>query len=292
MPRATVPAGLSEEDFDDFALDVRVMVTPRPHRQGGDCSTDDGCGTTCQNGASACDSSIEALPEPSRGRSGRADSGNSQTGGGPQRHWTPCGVRVSWLEQNRLILLDFDPDVVGVASQPFRLHWHDGKEKRRHVPGYFVRLANGRARLVDFRAEDQVEDRIAEAFAATERACSAVGWEFRHVGGPNSALMANLRWLARYGHPRWVGRRWDRSPVTGDLRSVDAVADGSRGRRGSDGGAARVVSSNVAAGTGGRSRERAAGARRGNGAPVPSAQLSRKGCTSHSNPLRRGSRCL
>ncbi len=55
----------------------------------------------------------------------------------------------SWLERDRLTLLDFDPDVVGIASQPFWLHWHDGKEKPRHAPDYFVRLADGRARVVD-----------------------------------------------------------------------------------------------------------------------------------------------
>jgi putative transposase len=108
----------------------------------------------------------------------------------------------SWLERDWLILLDFDPDVVGIASQPFWLHWHDGAHKRRHAPDHFVRLADGRARLVDLRAEDQVDERTAEAFAATQRACSAVGWEFRHVGVPDPVLMANVRWLARYRHPR------------------------------------------------------------------------------------------
>ncbi|MFB7191713.1 TnsA-like heteromeric transposase endonuclease subunit, partial [Streptomyces sp. NPDC056230] len=60
----------------------------------------------------------------------------------------------SWLERDRLILLDFDPDVVGIASQPFWSHWRDGGAKRRHAPDYFVRLADGRARIVDVRAED------------------------------------------------------------------------------------------------------------------------------------------
>jgi putative transposase len=99
----------------------------------------------------------------------------------------------SWLEQDRLILLDFDPDVVGIASQPFWLHWHDGKERRRHAPDYYVRLADGRARVVDVRAEDQVDERTAEAFAATDLACSGV----------------------------------DRVPVAGDICSADAVTDGS-----------------------------------------------------------------
>ncbi|WP_328432210.1 MULTISPECIES: TnsA-like heteromeric transposase endonuclease subunit [unclassified Streptomyces] len=81
----------------------------------------------------------------------------------------------SWLERDRLILLDFAPDVVGIASQPFWLHWREEAEKRRHAPDYFVRLTDGRARVVDVRAEDDVDERTAEAFAATERACSAVG---------------------------------------------------------------------------------------------------------------------
>nr|WP_246083201.1 TnsA-like heteromeric transposase endonuclease subunit [Nonomuraea diastatica] len=53
----------------------------------------------------------------------------------------------SWLERDRLILLDFDPQVVGIASQPFWLHWRDG-DARRHAPDYFVRLADGRARVI------------------------------------------------------------------------------------------------------------------------------------------------
>ncbi|MFD5781758.1 FxLD family lanthipeptide [Streptomyces sp. NPDC126933] len=46
-------------EFDDFTLDVRVLVATRPHGSAGDCPTDDGCGNTCQNGASACDSFID-----------------------------------------------------------------------------------------------------------------------------------------------------------------------------------------------------------------------------------------
>ncbi|MFB6718319.1 MULTISPECIES: TnsA-like heteromeric transposase endonuclease subunit [unclassified Streptomyces] len=59
----------------------------------------------------------------------------------------------SWLERDRLLLLDFDPDVAGIASQPFWLHWCGGDAKRRHMPDYFVRLADGRARPVDIRAD-------------------------------------------------------------------------------------------------------------------------------------------
>ncbi|MFF2405845.1 hypothetical protein [Streptomyces sp. NPDC058092] len=45
----------------------------------------------------------------------------------------------SWLERDRLSLLDFDPAVVGIASQPFWLHWREDGKKRRHAPDCFIR---------------------------------------------------------------------------------------------------------------------------------------------------------
>ncbi|WP_442942601.1 TnsA-like heteromeric transposase endonuclease subunit [Nonomuraea sp. LP-02] len=64
----------------------------------------------------------------------------------------------SWLERDRLILLDADPEVTGIASQPFWLHRHDGVRQRRHAPDYFVRLADGRGRVIDVRADDQIDE--------------------------------------------------------------------------------------------------------------------------------------
>ncbi|MCN9240727.1 FxLD family lanthipeptide [Streptomyces sp. RY43-2] len=44
---------------DDFApLDIRIVVATHPHGKLM-CSTGDGCGNTCANGASACGSFIE-----------------------------------------------------------------------------------------------------------------------------------------------------------------------------------------------------------------------------------------
>ncbi|GED88243.1 TnsA-like heteromeric transposase endonuclease subunit [Streptomyces sp. 6-11-2] len=108
----------------------------------------------------------------------------------------------SWLERDRLILLDRDPEVVGIGSQPFWLHWHDGQRSRRHAPDYFVRLGDGRGRVIDVRAGDRMDERTVQAFAATRLACDAVGWEFQHVGTPEPVFMANVRWLARYRRDR------------------------------------------------------------------------------------------
>jgi hypothetical protein len=108
----------------------------------------------------------------------------------------------SWLERDHAILLDHDPRVVGFASQPFWLFWWDGRRARSHAPDWFARLADGTGVVVDCRPDERVHRRDAEAFAATERACAVVGWQFRRVGAPDPRLMANLRWLAGYRYPR------------------------------------------------------------------------------------------
>jgi hypothetical protein len=55
----------------------------------------------------------------------------------------------SWLERDRLMLLDFDPLVTGMASQPFRLSWTSTKGQRvRHTPDFFVRRAVDAALLL------------------------------------------------------------------------------------------------------------------------------------------------
>lgn len=109
----------------------------------------------------------------------------------------------SWLERDRLVLLDFDPNIVGIASQPFWLFWTtpDGKA-RSHAPDYFTRLTDGSALVLDVRSTDRIKPRDQVAFDATLEACDALGWRYEVVGAPPEALLANVRWLAGYRHPR------------------------------------------------------------------------------------------
>ena len=72
--------------------------------------------------------------------------------------------------------MDFDPQVVGVASQPFWVHWHDGERERRHAPDYFVRRADGSAVVIDVRADGRIEPKDAAAFEVTRFACAQAGW--------------------------------------------------------------------------------------------------------------------
>jgi TnsA-like endonuclease N terminal len=109
----------------------------------------------------------------------------------------------SWLERDHLMLMDFDPDVVAVASQPFWLRWRDGKDRsRRHAPDFFARRADGTAVVIDVRPDDRVPARDAETFTVTAHACEAAGWEYRRAGDLDPVLVANVRWLSRYRHRR------------------------------------------------------------------------------------------
>ncbi|MFF2897360.1 TnsA-like heteromeric transposase endonuclease subunit [Streptomyces sp. NPDC057966] len=112
----------------------------------------------------------------------------------------------SWLERDRLVLMDADPGVVGIASQPFWLYWHDGIRERRHAPDYFVRRADGSAAVVDVRADERIEPKDAEAFEVTRIACAQAGWGFARVGVPEAVFLANMRWLSRYRHRRCLHR--------------------------------------------------------------------------------------
>jgi hypothetical protein len=60
--------------------------------------------------------------------------------------------------------------------------------------------------------------RDAEAFEVTRRACGQAGWGFERVGVPEEVLLAKVRWLSCYRHPRCL-----RGPVADRLREVLAV---------------------------------------------------------------------
>ncbi|MCZ0992942.1 hypothetical protein O1L44_07150 [Streptomyces noursei] len=53
--------------------------------------------------------------------------------------------------------------VVGIGSQPFWLHWHDGERERRRAPDCFLRRVDGSAVVVNVRADDWIAPQDAEA---------------------------------------------------------------------------------------------------------------------------------
>lgn len=111
----------------------------------------------------------------------------------------------SWLERDHLMLLDFDPAVVGIVAQPFWLSWPAEQRtgsRTRHAPDYFARRADGTGMVVDCRPVERREPADVVKFEATRAACERRGWEYRLVGTASPVLVANVRWLSGYRHPR------------------------------------------------------------------------------------------
>jgi hypothetical protein len=111
----------------------------------------------------------------------------------------------SWLERDRLMALDADPGVTGVAAQPMWLRWITGSGRLvRHAPDYFARRADGTGVVIDVRPDERIGEQDAAVFAATARLCVQVGWEYQRVGELGVVYAANLRWLSGYRHPRFA----------------------------------------------------------------------------------------
>jgi hypothetical protein len=108
----------------------------------------------------------------------------------------------SWLERDEAMLLDFDPSVVGFASQPFWLFWRDHGRARAHAPDWFARLDNDTGMVIDCRPAELLRPDDALAFKATAQACAEIDWVYRVVHAHDPVLVSNVRWLAAYRHPR------------------------------------------------------------------------------------------
>ena len=124
----------------------------------------------------------------------------------------------SWLERDHLMLLDFGPAIVGIASQPFRLHWHETGRLVTHVPDFFARRSDGSAILIDCRPVERRPPRDVAKFEATARAYALLEWDYRLVAAPDMIVTANVRWLSGYRHPRHMQRT-----VAAVLREVFAT---------------------------------------------------------------------
>ena len=99
----------------------------------------------------------------------------------------------SWLERDHVTLMDFDPGITGIASQPFWLHWRDEDgRRRRHAPDFFARRADGGV-VVDVRPDDRIPAQDGEVFRVMAAACGQAGWEFRRAGTTDPVVLANVR---------------------------------------------------------------------------------------------------
>jgi hypothetical protein len=113
----------------------------------------------------------------------------------------------SKLERTRLMLMDFDPSVARVKSQPFLMTGpHQGKVFN-HVPDFFVLLTTGMCRIENVKHISHAGDeRTIRTAAFVQENASLRGWESEMWTGRRTppALIHNLRGLAGFRIAEWL----------------------------------------------------------------------------------------
>lgn len=113
----------------------------------------------------------------------------------------------SRLELSNLIPADFDRTVHRIIAQPFLFRAIVDGTERRHVPDYFFDTGNGPV-IVDVKPASQLQNEaVAEVLAWTRRVVEAKGWCYRVATEPHPVRMSNVRFLAGYRNPAYVGER-------------------------------------------------------------------------------------
>ncbi len=111
----------------------------------------------------------------------------------------------SLLERDRLMLADFDHDVVAIASQPFGISGRDGDALRRHVPDYLLLHRNGTVEVVDVKpAEMLVKPDVTAVLDWTVRLLAERGWRYSIWSGTDPIKLTNVRFLAQGRRTRFV----------------------------------------------------------------------------------------
>lgn len=103
----------------------------------------------------------------------------------------------SRLELARIMLADFDPEVVGIAAQPFQLTGRDGGVLRRHVPDLLLQRADGGVLVVDVKPAHRMQDPAVRA--VFDWTATVVGWRFEAWCGADATLLSNVAFLAGSG---------------------------------------------------------------------------------------------
>ncbi|NEC67699.1 TnsA-like heteromeric transposase endonuclease subunit [Streptomyces sp. SID9727] len=117
-----------------------------------------------------------------------------------------------------VMLLDRDPRVTYLASQPLELRWRERDEVRTHVPQMMLRLADGQGVLADCLAGEELSPRQRSLAAVLGEVCAAVGWRYWVLGPVDPVYRRNVACWPGTGIRGTTGdsswrRRWgSRSP--------------------------------------------------------------------------------
>ncbi|MFI6739475.1 TnsA-like heteromeric transposase endonuclease subunit [Nonomuraea sp. NPDC050451] len=115
-------------------------------------------------------------------------------------------VYESRLELARLLLADFDPTVVAIAAQPFRIHARVDGRLRRHVPDFLLVYEDGSVTVVNVKPTSKLSDpKIVEALSWPAQLIEGHGWAHEiWTGEGQETLLANVRFLAAARRPELV----------------------------------------------------------------------------------------
>jgi len=103
----------------------------------------------------------------------------------------------SLLERDRLLMADFDPEVIGIATQPLWLLGDDDGAARRHVPDLLLSRNDGSFVVVDVKPADLVAHPKVEAvFGWTSRVCASQSWRYEVWTGADPIVLANVRQIS------------------------------------------------------------------------------------------------
>ncbi|WP_022889093.1 TnsA-like heteromeric transposase endonuclease subunit [Agromyces italicus] len=110
----------------------------------------------------------------------------------------PVGYE-SRLEYANLLLLDFDPRVRRLLSQPFLLEGDDRGTTRRHIPDFLIAHADDSVCVADVKPAEKLSlPKVRDSLGWSRRVIEAHGWEYRVLSEPDPTLFTNVQFLAGY----------------------------------------------------------------------------------------------
>jgi hypothetical protein len=127
------------------------------------------------------------------------DVATIRAGTGRRRWVSSSPTRVGRLELARIILADFDPRVLAIAAQPFRLVGPDGSRIRRHVSDLLLVDVDGAVTVVDVKSpHKRTEGWVQALMAWTDRIVALRGWALEAWYEAPHCLLTNVTFLAGY----------------------------------------------------------------------------------------------
>ncbi|WP_371601191.1 TnsA-like heteromeric transposase endonuclease subunit [Streptomyces sp. NBC_00564] len=100
------------------------------------------------------------------------------------------------------MLLDFNPSVTEFTAWPAKIKWRARGRERSVVPDFFVRTDQGATLVVACPPASGQSLRWQRQQQVLRQACDEAGWELAMPRIPEPMALSNLRWVARYRHPR------------------------------------------------------------------------------------------